>query len=102
MLQSNPVTTNLIKARELIADRKNWWRGGGRRVKDGGLCAMMALTKTIGSEELTYYSPEYKLLNKAAYLLFQDSTVIATNDIRGHAAVMKTYDKAVELSLTKS
>lgn len=101
MLQTNTVTTNLIKARELIADEKNWWRAGTKSIRNGGLCAMMALQKVVG-DSLSYTSPECGLLNEAAHLLFKDSTAIATNDIRGHAAIMKVYDKAVQLSLTKS
>lgn len=99
MLATNPVTANLIKARELIADEKNWVRGQPMDSENGPFCAVAAVRNVTGVHG-GYYGeiPEGLLLIKAASErgYYEASTL---NDALGHTAVMRMFDRAIELSL---
>lgn len=103
MLQSNQITNNLIKARELIADKKKWWGGTVGENCSHPLpknCAITALYKTLGLLTNNRGVPqEIRLLQKACHLLYDTSDIAGVNDSRGHLAIMRVYDKAIEFSL---
>jgi hypothetical protein len=107
MLKPNSTTTsNLIRARELIADKKNWcqdalfrgeamcalgalYRAAGAREDGSGMMDMMDMTVHVAS----------KYLADAAGHEFHLPCPAWVNDTHGHAEVMRMYDKAIELSL---
>lgn len=99
MLKPNSeVTTNLIKARELIADKKNWCQQA-MYGSDGSLCALGALARV--GVNLLLIGPELTALEKAGGELFGEPFIASVNDRRGHTAVMRVFDKAIELSLSE-
>lgn len=110
MLSTNPVTANLIKAREMIAGD----RWSCRPDKGDGLCALQALSQQTGCRSWQRVSgPELEALSAAAeeQLSTPQATTIrfkprseiervyTVNDHLGHAAVMRMFDRAIELSL---
>lgn len=95
MLASNPVTANLIKAREMIADEKNWCVGQIHNDL-GQRCAWGALLEV---EQSGYtFTPTRDVLDRASQELYGMSIPAANNQL-GHVAVMRMFDKAIELSL---
>lgn len=103
MLATNPVTANLIKARELIADERNWLQGRSRDENDNR-CSIGMIGKVLGVCDVSKV-PEIAVLRAAALEMIKRSDdhictpIIEINDVLGHAAVMRMFDRAIELSL---
>lgn len=103
MLKPNSaVTTNLIRARELIADEKNWcqgqWHIGERS------CAAGALYRAAGFTRSGAFIGEMSVAEKAHFVLAEAAkpfgmSLAEVNDKLGHTAVMRMYSRAIELSL---
>lgn len=91
---NNAVTTNLLRARELIADEKNWCQGYGSVGKRR--CAVVAVYAM--QTDPNSCQDAWWILNASATRLF-GKTTINVNDTLGHAAVMRVYDEAIEMSL---
>lgn len=98
MLSTNPVTTTLIKAREMIADPKNWCQGYA--ISSNGTnfsyCAFGVITYGLNEKDLF---PIFKALNRAAGQLFGKSNAAYVNDKLGHTATLQMFDRAIENSL---
>lgn len=92
---NNSTTKNLIHARELIADKKNWCQGHGGEYR-GRVCAVVAVHSTKTDPASGEVACE--MLRDASMELF-GKTTINVNDTLGHAAVMQVYDRAIEMSL---
>jgi hypothetical protein len=95
----------LIEARDLISDESRWTRFDyaqdmfGSRIEsvhDNSACcwcAYGALSKVSGLEPEECDSSD--ALEFAANELFEQS-VVDVNDLRGHAAILQVFDKAIE------
>jgi hypothetical protein len=104
MLKPNsPVTANLIKARELIVDPDNWSPNGS--VEDG-MCAVQAVGEAMGFPPYEEGEAEREFLRVAAReqqtwrqrILGSPPSIIKVN-YSGHAATIRMFDRAIELSL---
>lgn len=94
-------TANLIKAREMIADEKDWSRGLPERSRGDGSyqrCAANALFTVYGNAA----DANVQLISfeKIAFSMF-GMPITKVNDNLGHAAVMQLFDKAIEISLVE-
>lgn len=117
MLATNPVTNILIKARELIADEKNWCQFK-LRADDGPngprFCAVGALLAVVGGVRPCPIMKGVYIMDQrkrdALYSIvelmvpeFKGSSawgkLVGINNSLGHAAVMKRFDKGIERSL---
>lgn len=101
MLATNPVTANLIKARELIADESKWTTPDKPTFCERGhYCAEHALSFAMGgnADGYAYNSVERDCLIRAARAQGKIDPS-AVNDVLGHAAVMQMFNRAIELSL---
>ena len=85
-------TKDLIAAKERIEDRENWWPGPPEKA-NGRDCAMTALN------ECDFHYPAWPYLRQAALELFDIYEPAAVNDTLGHEAVMRMYDRAIQLSM---
>lgn len=96
MLATNPVTTNLLRARELIADEKNWCTYALQQTRYGvkQYCAWGAL------EEVSHTMDEERILRRASDELYYESPAVVNNTM-GHAAVMAMFDRAIKLSFAE-
>lgn len=99
MLKPPSTTTqNLIKARELIADEKNWCQGAYS--KGHRHCARSALG--IAANKYDPNSEVFVTLDRAAMEMVGGSGSLGSmvvNDTLGHAATLRMFDRAIELSL---
>ena len=88
-------TKDLIAAKARIEDPENWWDGSDE-TDDGdvGPCAMLALWD-IGP---AFNVKASQFLRKASSEMFGEDP-IWVNDNLGHPAVMRMYDRAIELSM---
>jgi len=89
----------LTKARELIADEKNWTQGALARDKNYCMvsfnaeaavcfCALGAIFKTCS---VGYETAIHELSHAS-----EGVGITHVNDVFGHMAVMKMYDRAIE------
>jgi hypothetical protein len=106
--------TDLQEARELIVKKERWTQGVFARDTTGEAvpptypdacqwCALGALRKITGfhylygSESAKRYDAAAEILSRAAWA-GEYGGIVSTNDEAGHAAVLKTYTKAIELA----
>lgn len=114
MLAPSQTVQDLQRARNLIADPKKWCQGGLTRLIDGRLshsrdstrhgvafCAIGALVVTDTEHSVGH------LLDQAALDLFPKlreadglRPAAMVNDDLGHAAVLRMYDRAIELAMS--
>ena len=95
----------LREARALIEDPERWTTREYARDAEGGAlddgaepaavcwCAVGALDRVTGEPVDLLHDPAYRLLAKVA-----SYEVTRTNDRHGHAAVLRMYDRAIELA----
>lgn len=106
----------LHEAQELIRDPEHWWEGelsnGIEGIQSGtAWCALGAVSKVCGIDGYTYpdarqvLNSQYVnptaaeatyLLDATAMEMYEGLTMIGVNDGKGHAAVMKVFDKTIE------
>jgi len=103
---SKPLNRPIMeRARSLLADEKHWCRGalardeGGRQVDPTDAiarrwCAFGALV-AAAYELVTDLSQAHDLATSAAREICCCSSLINTNDTRGHAAVLALFDEAL-------
>ena len=85
----NPVAKELISAKKRIENPKNWCQYGFEI--DGRECAWQAAS---------HYSWEVRRrLRQSCLELFNESSLMLTNDCLGHAAVMRAFDHAISRAL---
>ena len=118
MLATSKTTSDLIKARELIADKEHWTTCTYRRcnaINDTvSYCAVGALLEVFGlgqwpividQQTLREKLPALRLLETVAMELFPvcshtpSRVVEAVNDALGFDAVHRLYDRAIEKSM---
>lgn len=100
--QGDSILRNLIAARALIADERNWtpwirkmWRGDN----DFAFCALGAVEEVMGTHNW-HRSAEVKRLAATSIVPFyrrHDApfAVAHHNNTRGHAATLEMFDKAI-------
>lgn len=99
----------LKDARRLIANKDRWTTGAGARKADGSgtfptdgsatcWCAIGALGTTVLEGHV--WAQAFNTLNDASHVLYAQGAV-EVNDELGHAAVMRAYDRAIDIALTE-
>jgi len=102
-------TSELLRAaQELIRDKSKWTRGAygrdaaGESVDDvdsitaaESFCALGAVHFVSGDE--VDEGPWFEALRRAA-IIAGESSVVSVNDVLGHDAVMKMFDRAIEIA----
>ena len=86
----------LRQARALIADPKRWCQRVGRM--DERRCALTALEDVYRHNSAAVHDRATDYLYHAAKGVVGRESVIAVNDIHGHAAVLRMYDEAIRLA----
>lgn len=96
---NNPAVENLQAARNLIADPEKWCQGK-EQTDDGRVCAVRAVWATGANLNAR------RALDKAARQLYWHEEAgeplwpaVRVNDDLGHAAVLRMFDRAIELAL---
>ena len=90
------IATELKTARQKIESPENWCRADYTR--DNRMCALASLGMTLacGKE----YTPAMNALHDACQELY-GLTALVTNETRGHAAVLRAFDKAIANALAE-
>lgn len=106
----NQTQLKLLAARTVISNKKYWTKDMLARNDKGqhvevtdpeacSFCAIGALVFAVG-EEIGFvgYTKPYRYLMKASQELYNNEFVSDVNDTHGHKAVLRVYDRAIELA----
>lgn len=106
----NKTQLKLLAARTVISNKKYWTKDMLARNSSGhnvmvhdpsacSFCAIGALMFAVKDEHgFVGDSKAYKYLSKASKELYNNVFVSDVNDTYGHTAVMRMYDRAIELA----
>lgn len=97
MLSTNPVTTTLIKAREMIADPARWTQFRLHSPERMAHCALGAVEIAANHDWRREWST-IKRLHCAAQEIFGFADAVRVNNCLGHAATLQMFDRAIENS----
>jgi len=100
----------LKQARELISNEGRWCQGELAETAQGAIvnpssinayrwCAEGALCKVLNIDDIDFNNDSFSLLNLAIKKEFPElkgKVLFHLNDDKGHAAVLKVYDRAIE------
>lgn len=108
--QLNKTQLELLAARTVISRKRYLARGTLARSGSGhvvryddpkavSMCAIGALCFAINKDTLNVATTKaYKFLNRACVELYNNTFIGDINDTKGHKAVMRMYDRAIELA----
>jgi hypothetical protein len=100
----------VARAVELIADEANWTRGSLARTRDGSrcgwsdpeatrYCALGALGRAAAELVVSYDQSHFFAMQAARYVLAANNLagycLPSINDVRGHAAIVAMFRKAL-------